>query len=168
MQFIGEFRITLWCNTDIDVYYHIGSFKIVLPPSKTFSYKSCERGGEKNVSRNIEGNIRSTRTGFFTAILKLSRIVSVRATIASRVTSSHMANGWIANVITRRICYLQHRRGRPVERDEGDHNAAQRHVLHRREPKAIYGVQLPSGGDKCFRAQQAQPGVLLHGDPSWE
>lgn len=59
---------------------------------------------------------------------------------------------------------LQHRRGRPVERDEGDHNAAQRHVLHRREPQAIHGVQLPSGGDKCFRAQQTQSSFLLHGD----
>lgn len=51
-----------------------------------------------------------------------------------------------------------------MERDKGDLNTAQRHILYRREPKAVHGIQLPSGGDKCFRAQQTQPGVLLHGD----
>lgn len=53
-----------------------------------------------------------------------------------------------------------------MERDEGDHNAVQRHILHGREPEAVHRVQLPSGGDKRFRTQQAQPTVLLHGDPS--
>lgn len=52
-----------------------------------------------------------------------------------------------------------------MERDEGDLNATQRYVLHRRESKTVHGVQLPSGGDKCFRTQQAQPSFLLHGDP---
>lgn len=63
------------------------------------------------------------------------------------------------------ICF-QHRRGRAMERDEGDHHANERHFLHRREPEALHGVQFPSGGDKRPRAQQAQPGVLLHGDSS--
>lgn len=66
----------------------------------------------------------------------------------------------------RRICYLQYRGKRSMERDEGDHNAAQRNVLHRRESKAVHGVQFPSGGDKCFRTQQAQSSILLHGDSS--